>query len=270
MTAAAIALSWMDLFIAALLVLALGGLALYQKLDITRALWWAALRCGLQLWLIGLVLKALLTYISLTAVIGVTLVMMSIAAHEVQQRQRVRFRDLSGYWISLGSMLLSAFSLTIFALALIVQPEPWYHPRYAIPLLGMMLGNTMNGIALALNGTLNTAYHNRALIEQRLMLGETAAEATIQIRRDAIRSALIPTINTMAVSGIVSLPGMMTGQILAGAQPGTAVKYQIMIMFMIGSGTGLGSLLAVYFSSQRLFDEREHLCVHRLETNSKF
>jgi putative ABC transport system permease protein len=96
------------------------------------------------------------------------------------------------------------------------------------------------------------------------MLGTPSSEAILEIRRSSTRSAMIPTINAMAAAGLVSLPGMMTGQILAGNPPFEAVKYQILIMFIISSGTGFGALIAVWAGSRRLFDKRHRLRLDRL------
>lgn len=97
------------------------------------------------------------------------------------------------------------------------------------------------------------------------MLGQTGSQAIADIRRDSIRSGLIPIINAMAAAGIVSLPGMMTGQILAGAAPLEAVKYQILIMFLIAAGTGFGTLAATTLAARRLFDQRHRLRLDRLK-----
>ena len=148
---------------------------------------------------------------------------------------------------------------------MVVGNEPWYQPQYAIPLLGMLLGNTMNGIALALDRLTQSAWEKRALIEARLMLGHSVQEAMSDIRQQVFRSGLIPIINAMAAAGIVSLPGMMTGQILAGAEPVEAVKYQILIMFLITGGAGFGTMAAVYLAVRRLFDERQRLRLDRLK-----
>ena len=96
------------------------------------------------------------------------------------------------------------------------------------------------------------------------MLGQTSQQALEDIRRDAMRSGMMPSINAMAAAGIVSLPGMMTGQILAGSPPAVAVKYQILVMLIITVGTGFGSLMAVSWGGRRLFDERERLRLDRL------
>ncbi|HBC34497.1 MAG TPA: ABC transporter permease, partial [Marinobacter adhaerens] len=102
------------------------------------------------------------------------------------------------------------------------------------------------------------------VIENRLMLGQTWKQALEDIRRDAMRSGMMPSINAMAAAGIVSLPGMMTGQILAGSPPAVAVKYQILVMLIITVGTGFGALMAVSWGGRRLFDDRERLRLDRL------
>jgi putative ABC transport system permease protein len=128
----------------------------------------------------------------------------------------------------------------------------------------MLLGNTMNGISIGLDRLTSTAWDQRGQIEGRLMLGHDWSRAIDRIRTQSIRSGLIPIINSMAAAGLVSLPGMMTGQILGGNPPMEAVKYQILIMFLIAGGTGFGTLVAVWLGSRRLFDERQRLRLDRL------
>jgi putative ABC transport system permease protein len=259
-----IILSLADLAIAALLVLLLGLLALRYHAGITQQLLIAALRTAIQLTLIGLVLKALFANVHLGWVMLMAAIMLLIAGREVMLRQQRRFKGWRGFAVGTFSMFLSSFTVTVFALTVILGDTPWYAPQYAIPLLGMLLGNTMNGIAIAMDRLTDTAWEQRAVIEARLLLGERWHEAISDIRRQAIHSGMIPIINAMATAGVVSLPGMMTGQILAGAAPVEAVKYQILIMFLIAVGTGLGTLAAVIAASRRLFDERQRLCLDRL------
>jgi putative ABC transport system permease protein len=217
-----------------------------------------------QLTLIGLVLKVLFANASLGWVTLMALVMLLIAGREVMMRQERRFRGWWGFAVGTGSMFLSSFAVTVFALVVILGDEPWYAPQYAIPLLGMLLGNTMNGISISMDRLTHAAWEQRNVIEARLMLGQRWDTAISDYRKQAIRSGMIPIINAMAAAGIVSLPGMMTGQILAGVAPVEAVKYQILIMFLISAGTGLGTLAAVTIGSRRLFDERQRLCLDRL------
>ena len=137
-------------------------------------------------------------------------------------------------------------------------------PRYAIPLLGMVLGNTMTGVSLGLNGLATGLVTRRAGVEARLMLGASRHEALRPVVRAALRNAMMPIINAMSASGVVSLPGMMTGQILGGVAPSEAVKYQILIMFLIAGGTGIGAVTAVLGGTWRLTDHRHRLRLDRI------
>ena len=258
-------LSWWQLGLASLLVMLLALVAHWQRLGVSRPLLIAAARTAIQLALIGLVLEALFAVGSLFWVALMATVMLLVAGREVMARQKHR---LSGGWafgIGTLSMFISAFSVTILTLAVIIGPEPWYTPQYAIPLLGMLLGNTMTGVALSLDRLTESVWRQRAVIENRLMLGQRWQEAISDLRREAMRSGMMPMINAMAAAGIVSLPGMMTGQILAGTAPGLAVKYQVLVMFTITVGSGFGTLAAVMLGSRRLFDQRERLRVDRLQ-----
>lgn len=260
-----IALTPFDLSLAAVLVLILAALSRPMGLDIGRPLIIAAVRTAVQLLLIGVVLKALFEHAKLGWVVLIAAVMLLVASREVMVRQKRRLRGWWGFGVGAGSMFISTFGITILVLTVIINTQPWYEPQYAIPLLGMVLGNAMNGVAVALERLTHGAWQQRTVIEARLMLGETWQQAIGEIRLESVRSGLIPIINAMAVAGVVSLPGMMTGQILAGSPPLEAVKYQILVMFMIGSSTGFGTLAAVWLTSRRLFDSRERLRLDRMK-----
>ena len=253
-----------DLVIAALLVGLLALLSLRLQTGISLQLLVAAARTAIQLSLIGLVLKVLFANAHLGWVTLMAVFMLLVAGREVMARQERRFKGWWGYAVGTFSMFLSSFTVTVFALVVILGDSPWYTPQYAIPLLGMLLGNTMNGISISMDRLTHAAWEQRGVIEARLMLGERWDEAISEIRRQAIRSGMIPIINAMAAAGIISLPGMMTGQILAGAAPVDAVKYQILIMFLITAGTGLGTMAAVTIGAKHLFDKRQRLCLDRL------
>ena len=126
----------------------------------------------------------------------------------------------------------------------------------------------MSGVAIVLDNLTRSAWSQRGAIEARLMLGSTWSEAIGDLRREALRAGLIPIINAMTTAGVVSLPGMMTGQILAGSPPWEAAKYQLMILFLIAFATGLGSIAATWAGSRRLFDQRERLVLTRLQQKS--
>lgn len=257
-------LAWWKLGLAALLILALAATSHLSRLGITRSLLTAAVRTVIQLALIALVLEALFASSAFYWIALMALIMLLVAGREVVVRQG---RKLQGWWafgIGTGAMFVSSFTVTVLALTVVIGPEPWYAPQYAIPLLGMMLGNNLTGVSLALDRLNESAWRQRLVIENRLMLGQTWRQALEDIRRDAMRSGMMPSINAMAAAGIVSLPGMMTGQILAGSSPAVAVKYQILVMLIITAGTGFGAVMAVSWGSRRLFDERERLRLDRL------
>lgn len=257
-------LGYEDLGLAAMMVLLLAGFTFYQRLHLEKQLLIAAGRSVVQLSLIGLVLKALFAHVHLGLVLVVATIMLGLAGREVMVRQHRRFQGWWGFGIGTISMFLSAFALTFFSLTVIISAQPWYTPQYAIPILGMMLGNTMNSIALGLDRLIREAIRGKDVIEARLLLGHTWEEALRPFKREAIRTSLIPITNAMAAAGIISLPGMMTGQILAGNSPMIAVKYQILILFMITAGSGFGALGAVELSARRLFDQRHRLRLDRL------
>jgi putative ABC transport system permease protein len=267
-TTGLIPLDPLDLAVAATLVLLLALLSWWLRLAIGRRMLIAAARSTVQLLLLGLVLKTLFMTTNPWLVGLLATIMLGVAGYEIMARQRYRLRGAWGYGTGTLSMFLSSFSITLLALLVMLQPAPWYAPQYAIPLLGMLLGNTMTGIAVALDNLTRQASDRRAQIEARLMLGHSASEAIAGIRRDALRAGLIPIVNAMTTAGIVSLPGMMTGQILAGSPPMEAAKYQLMILFMIAAGTGLGSVTAVILGAGRLFDERDRLRLDRLTGHS--
>ncbi|ALP54397.1 ABC transporter permease [Candidatus Tenderia electrophaga] len=259
-----ITLSWWDVAIAALLVLLLAGLSVWQRLALHKQILIAGVRTVVQLALVGLILELIFADARLLWVVLMAVVMLAVAGYETMARQTRRLGGGWAYGIGTVSLFTSSFTVALFALLVIIGNEPWYQPQYAIPLLGMMLGNTMNGIALSLDRLMSMAWQQRAVIEQRLMLGQHWQEAISELRVEAMRAGMIPTINAMAAVGVVSLPGMMTGQILSGTAPIEAVKYQIMIMFMVAAGAGFGTVVALHLGARRLFDERQRLRLERL------
>lgn len=259
-----IQLTYGDLILPALLVLMDGVLSLALRLKLEKQLAIATVRMVLQLVLVGYALTFLFAAVSPLWTALAAFIMVLFASREIVARQK---RPLAGSWsygLGAGCTLLAAGIVTIFALLTELRPVPWYHPRYALPLLGMILGNTMTGISLGLDVLTNGLIRERAAVEACLALGGTRYQALLPILRDAMRSGLMPTINAMAAIGLVSLPGMMTGQILAGVEPIDAVKYQLLIMFLIAGGTGLGTLAAVMGGARLLTDHRHRLRLDRI------
>ena len=262
-----IQLSVFDLALASVLVLALALIAYLLRLGLTRSLLVAGARTAIQLSLIGLVLKVLFDTVHVGLMSALIAIMLGVASYEVLARQN---RPLRGVWgVAVGSAALfsSAVVTTLAAVVVIIGVDPWYTPQYLVPLLGMLLGNTMNGIAIGLERLTAGAYQSQREIEAQLMLGHDWRRAIAAVRHESLRAGFIPIVNGMAAAGIVSLPGMMTGQILAGNSPVEATKYQILIMFMVASGTGFGVVVAVLLASRRLFDDRQRLRLDRLRAS---
>lgn len=255
----------LSLGFASLLVIALALISIRLQFGTEKQLLIAGVRTVLQLSLVGVVLTWVFSQENPFWIGAMATTMLLIAGTEVMRRQQRPFLGFWGYGIGTISMFFSSFTIATMALMFVISVRPWYTPQYAIPLLGMMLGNSMTGVALGLDRLTQTAWQQRQVIEARLILGQTGSQAIREIRRESIRSALMPIINSMSIVGLVSLPGLMTGQILAGAVPAQAVKYQIMIMFMICGGTGFGSMAAIMMGSRRLFDHRHRLRLDRLK-----
>ncbi|WP_119396895.1 ABC transporter permease [Pannonibacter phragmitetus] len=261
-----VSLSFWDVAAASLLVLINGVLSLWLSLGIERQLLVAAVRMVVQLVAVGAVLTILFGAASLTWTAAMAFAMVLFAGREIMARQERQLAGWWGYGIGTATMTFAATGLTLLALVGTLRPDPWYDSRYAIPLFGMILGNAMTGISLGLDTLTNAAIRERQAIEARIALGASRFEALRPAMREAMRRGMMPMINSMAATGIVSLPGMMTGQILAGVSPAEAVRYQLLIMFLISGATGLGLLLAVLSGAWRLTDRRHRLRPDRLRT----
>ena len=204
-----VSLSSIDLAIAASLLVLLSGLSMMFSLGLERKILFLGVRMTAQLLFVGLVLRYLFASGSFLLILLMSTVMLVAAGREVQARQKRKMAGFSGYLISIAAMFVSSFSVTVLALLVIIRIEPWYTPQYAIPLLGMLLGNTMTGVSLAIDRMTDQLHGRQEEVEQRLLLGQTWQEASRDIRSDCMRTGMMPIINSMAAAGLVSLPGMI-------------------------------------------------------------
>lgn len=253
----AVVLDGLDLTVAAGLVLLAGLVSLMLRLGLEKRLAIASVRTVVQLTLLGLILRFVFDPSAHWLLAIVVAVMLLAASHEAVRRSESRFRGLT--LLALVSLTLSAMFTTVVVTGVIVGVRPWYEPRYMVPLLGMILGNGLTGVSLCVDHLLTTLREKGGHIEMDLAMGATRWEAARGPLRDAVRRGMIPIINTMSVVGIVSIPGMMTGQILAGADPAQAAKYQIVVMFMIAAATSLCCILMALLIYRRLFNARHQL-----------
>ncbi len=253
-----------QLALAALLVLANAGASLALQLGLGRQLLVASIRAVVQLLLLGLVLDVVFSADGAVAVVLLMLAMAIVAGVEAVRRTSHRAPGLFG--ASIGVVTAVGMAITFYGTVGVLGIETWHDPRYVIPILGMILGNTLNGISLGLETVLSGFVEQRARVELLLSFGATRREASRDVVRRAVRTGMIPILNSMAVSGLVSIPGMMTGQMLAGASPLIAARYQIFILFCIASGVALGTVGVVLLATRLLFDERDRLRLDRLTT----
>ena len=207
------------------------GLSSWQKLGLEVPLAIATLRTVVQLLGVGYLLAVIFAINNPIAVLGVLMVMLTIAT--VTARNRIGKKIPRLLPVVLGSIFFSTALTLSYTNLLIIQPPTWYEPQYLIPLAGIVLGNAMNGAAIAGERLVSTIGSSRLEIETHLSLGATPQQSVAAYRKDAIRAGLIPTLNQMMVVGVVTLPGMITGQLLSGIDPLDAASYQILIMLML-------------------------------------
>ncbi len=247
------------------LVWALGLMAIaiafaaWQKLGLEWNLAMATGRTVLQLSVVGYVLAIVFEFknpVLVLLVLGVMLVVATIVARNRISQKIPRLIPLVG-----GSILIATALTLLYTNLLVFQPSTWYDPQYLIPLAGIVLGNAMNGAAIAGERLVSTLNTSQLEIETHLSLGATPQQAVAQYRRDAIKAGLIPTINTMMVVGLVTLPGIMTGQLLSGVNPLIAAAYQAIIIFMLAFATLVTTLLVATGLCRQHFNQFAQLQV---------
>ena len=245
------------------LVLALGmmaiaiGLSAWERLGLEWSLAIATGRTVLQLLVVGYILAFIFALDNPFAVLAVLAVMLTIAAIVARNRiSRKIPHVLPLVWVSILVSTALTLSYTNF---LVIQPTKWYQPQYLIPLAGIVLGNAMNGAAIAGERLVSTINASQLEIETHLSLGATPQQAVAQYRKDAIKAGLIPTLNQMMVVGIVTLPGTISGQLLSGVDPLDAASYQILIMFMLAFANLVTTLLVTRGLYHRFFNSAAQL-----------
>ncbi len=257
-------LSILDLALAALLLVINGALSFAFGLRLELSLMVAALRMVVQLSAIGMLLKFVLEQTSpgWTALVGLAMVL--LAGFELFRRQERRFRGWLMYGLGNAVLLLTGGVGALYAVAIIAGPEHWNDARYVLPILGMALGNTLTSASLALQTLAEGAELERGAIEARMAMGATRFAALSSLVQRALKTATTPLIGAMAVAGVVAMPDMMAGQILAGADPAAAARLQIMIMFVLAGAATLGALAAAVGGVLLLTDGRHRLRLDRL------
>jgi len=245
-------LNWLQM--AAIYSLALVPLFLIWRLRLgllTQTLV-AGVRMSVQLLLVGLYLNVLFEWENVWLNAAWMIVMITVANFSILKQSGLRRRRFMP--ITLAGTTVVSVGVTMFFVAVIIRPDPILGARYLIPIFGMVLGNCIRGNVLSLERFYHGIRQREKEYVTRLMLGANPSEATEPFMVESLRAALGPHLAVMATMGIVSLPGMMTGQILGGSAPLIAIKYQIAIMICIFTVMLAGSALNIYLSRKVAFD----------------
>ena len=228
------------------------------KLKITRQYLFAATRTLAQVLLLGYILSWIFGLDSFMLVLGVIALMTGVAAFTVARRNPSAPRTIApvAFIIMFGVVLLTI----VIVANLIIGLHPWYNPRYLVPLTGMILGNAMSGMAIALERMFNDMDLRTDEIRSLVALGATPWECARASVRSALRAGIIPNINTLATIGIVFIPGMMSGQVLAGIDPAHAAPYQIVVSFMISAAdVACGAMVTTWMYRHRFTESGMYL-----------
>lgn len=201
------------------------------SLGLTREMTLAVVRMSLQLVLVGLYLQFLFELNNPLLNLMWLTVMLLVGTSAIISSSALEAKHL--YLPVLIGLLLGLVPLLLLLLLALLQPVPVYNAQYLIPLAGMLLGNSLSGNIVALQ-RLFTAFRDKSdEYEGALALGATPPQASLPFVQLAMQQAFAPILASMATTGLVTLPGMMTGQILGGVDPITAVKYQLVILVAI-------------------------------------
>lgn len=218
----------------------------------------SSIRMTLQLVLTGYLLVFLFKNPSPIFTILVLIAMELFAIYTIINRVKSKISKKQKRIIAI-SISSATVSTLLYFLLVVIRISPWYDPQYFIPLAGMLIGNSMTGISLGVNILNSDMKAKKDLIEEYLIIGASPKEATKDILDHAFDSAILPTINSMLGMGIVFLPGMMTGQILSGISPITAIEYQIAIMLGILGSVSISVIIFIELAYKSFFNKDAQL-----------
>ncbi len=217
-------------------------ISLLLGLSLEKKILMATFRACLQLSLLGYVLKWLFEQEKPWVFVLVFFFMAFIASHTAMRRVSRRHKGL--FWVTYFSIFSSAIITIPYTLFFSIPQSPWFDLKSSIPLVGMILGNSLTGISLTLGNFTDQLVLKKDQIEENLSMGATSFEACKSFIVESIQTGMTPILNSMMVVGLVSIPGMMTGQLLAGNSPTQASIYQIVILLIICTTSYLSTLLA--------------------------
>ena len=246
-------ISNLSLVLAFAMVMISIGISTHEKLGLAKDTLISVARAIIQLIIVGYILRFILHLDNLWLTLAATLVIIFNASWNANKRDPNPKRKLSN---SLLALLVGTY--VTLGLLLVTGVIKWV-PAQIIPITGMIAGNGMVACGLCYRA-LNNSFHDlRQPLLERLALGSDLKTACLPILRRSIKTAMQPTIDSAKTVGLVSLPGMMSGLIFAGVNPVNAIKYQIVITFMLLSATGISSVISCYLAYKNYFNERIQL-----------
>lgn len=226
-----------------------------KKIPRRKLIFISSIRMTFQLILVGYILVYVLDNPNPFVTVGIIFIMLIFAILNVYQRTKPTIKLDLKKMIALAMLVGVSINL-IYFMFVILQLDPWYDPQYFIPVSGMIIGKTMTGVSLGINNLLTSMKEKKEKVEAALMLGASPKVASKSIINDAFDEAMLPTINAMVGMGIIFLPGMMTGQIIAGQSPIVAVKYQISTMLGVMGTVSITVLIFLHLAYKVFFNER--------------
>jgi putative ABC transport system permease protein len=255
--------SWFDLGVAFGLILLAVGIARWQGVGLAQRLVIGAVRAVGQLVFVGYVLVYIFALDRWYLVVATLLIMLLVATQAAVNRppgSRRRLLMITG----VAMLVASGFTL-LYISTLVIRVAPWYNPQYLIPLFGMIVGSAMTAAAIAAERLHSEVTARQAEIEAYLALGAHYHQASQHAVRRALLASLMPTVNGLMVVGIVTLPGMMTGQMLAGASPLIAIRYQIVVAFMQAAAVAMTTAIVTLWYRRTFFTPALQLMLETTE-----
>ncbi|MEG1152438.1 MAG: ABC transporter permease [Oscillospiraceae bacterium] len=226
------------------------------KINQSKLLAVASLRMTVQLVLAGFILTYIFKNPHPAFTIGYLIIMIAFAVYRVLSKNREINKKFK--WAIAVSLSLSGACIIAFFICIIVG-ESIFNPQYVIPIGGMVMGNAMTGTTLGVKTFKESFSGQRNKIDALLNIGVTPQKILLPFVNQAIETAILPTLNTMVGMGIVALPGMMTGQILSGTLPTTAILYQIAIMIAICTVVCLSVFGSLYLGYKTLYNKNNQI-----------
>ncbi|HHS49748.1 MAG TPA: iron export ABC transporter permease subunit FetB [candidate division Zixibacteria bacterium] len=239
------------------MVLIAAFVSIFLKLRLEKDMLVAVVRAFVQLILVGYILDLIFSLDRWFLVSAWLFLMMATASYNAMRRQTKRMSGLTARFFL--AISISSLVSILFGVVVIVRPSPFWNPQYLIPIGGMIIGNAMTSSALSINRLFSEMKTRSGEIEAGLSLGSDVHTATLPAVRAAVKAGMLQVISTTMVVGLVHLPGMMTGQIIGGVEPSTAVRYQLIIMYILIATNALSALFSVILVRRLYFNERMHL-----------